>query len=231
MKKRNIIIAMLLMLGVWMAEAQTISVNETEALATGELEIKVVAGADIGNYIAAGFYVELPEGFSMAGAEIVKSDDLKSDHVVRMGRVEDSKCRVAVYSLSNAPMNLSPGKNGEPATLCTLKLSAPGKASSMEGRLSGVELAPASHGIVVQNQISFNIILQSVKGDVNGDGEVDIADAVCIVNHVVGKPNTTFNASAADVNGDGDIDIADAVRIVNLVVGKIQSLSRSSRLK
>ena len=70
-----------------------------------------------------------------------------------------------------------------------------------------------------------------LNGDVNGDGDVDIADAVCIVNHVVGKPNTTFNASAADVNGDGDIDIADAVRIVNLVVGKIQSLSRSSRLK
>jgi Leucine-rich repeat (LRR) protein len=60
------------------------------------------------------------------------------------------------------------------------------------------------------------------QGDVNGDGDVDIADAVCIVNHVVGKTNTSFNAAAADVNGDGDIDIADAVRIVNLVVGKIQ---------
>jgi hypothetical protein len=61
-----------------------------------------------------------------------------------------------------------------------------------------------------------------VNGDVNGDGDVDIADAVCIVNYVVGKPNTNFNDAAADVNGDGDIDIADAVYIVNIVVGKIQ---------
>ena len=70
-----------------------------------------------------------------------------------------------------------------------------------------------------------------MAGDVNGDGDVDIADAVCIVNHVVGKANTTFMEAAADANGDGDIDIADAVHIVNYVVGKIPSLSRSSRLK
>jgi hypothetical protein len=63
------------------------------------------------------------------------------------------------------------------------------------------------------------------KGDVNGDGDVDIADAVCIVNYVVGKPNTTFIEAAADANGDGDIDIADAVHIVNYVVGKISALA------
>ena len=62
-------------------------------------------------------------------------------------------------------------------------------------------------------------------GDVNGDGDVDIADAVCIVNHVVDKPNTAFIEAAADANGDGDIDIADAVHIVNLVVGKITALA------
>ena len=64
-----------------------------------------------------------------------------------------------------------------------------------------------------------------ILGDVNGDGDVDIADAVCIVNHVVSKPNTSFNEDAADANGDGDIDIADAVHIVNLVVGKISALT------
>ena len=68
-------------------------------------------------------------------------------------------------------------------------------------------------------------IVTWILGDANGDGSVDIADAVCIVNHVVGKPNTTFIEAAADANGDGDIDIADAVHIVNYVVGKIQALA------
>ena len=65
-----------------------------------------------------------------------------------------------------------------------------------------------------------------LAGDANGDGTVDIADAVCIVNHVVGKANATFVAEAADANKDGDIDIADAVHIVNYVVGKIDALAR-----
>ena len=64
-----------------------------------------------------------------------------------------------------------------------------------------------------------------VTGDVNGDTDVDIADAVSIVNYVVGKPNATFDEAAADVDGDGEVDIADAVRIVNLVVGKIGALA------
>ena len=68
-------------------------------------------------------------------------------------------------------------------------------------------------------------IVTWILDDANGDGDVDIADAVCVVNHVVGKPNTTFNEAAADANGDGDIDIADAVHIVNLVVGKIPALA------
>ena len=76
------------------------------------------------------------------------------------------------------------------------------------------------------NDIDVTFTVQdNVVGDVNGDGDVDIADAVCIVNHVVGKPNTTFIDTAADANSDGDIDIADAVHIVNLVVGKISSLT------
>ncbi len=67
----------------------------------------------------------------------------------------------------------------------------------------------------------------TLNGDVNGDGDVDIADAVCIVNHVVGKPNAVFNITAADANNDGDVDIADAVHIVNYVVGKINALARN----
>ena len=68
--------------------------------------------------------------------------------------------------------------------------------------------------------VQFSTILM---GDANGNGGIDIGDAVCIINYVVGKPNTTFNAEAADLNGNGQIDIGDAVMIVNIVVGKTDS--------
>lgn len=63
------------------------------------------------------------------------------------------------------------------------------------------------------------------NGDANGDDDVDVADAVCVVNVIVGKPVNVFLEEVANVNEDEDIDIADAVRIVNFIVGKINTLS------
>lgn len=54
-------------------------------------------------------------------------------------------------------------------------------------------------------------------GDVNGDGDVDIADVVVLVNHISGAGTTSFVEVASDINGDGDIDIADVVALVNRI--------------
>jgi membrane-bound lytic murein transglycosylase B len=55
-------------------------------------------------------------------------------------------------------------------------------------------------------------------GDVNGDGNVNIADAIGVVNYVLKNEMTTFVAEAADMNGDGSINIADAIAIVNQIL-------------
>ena len=91
-----------------------------------------------------------------------------------------------------------------------------------KSKLRLVALLVDSWSGVIVNGAMVNITEPDpgLSGDVNDDGTVDIADAVCIVNYVVSKPNTTFVVEAADVNGDGDVDIADAVRIVNKIVGK-----------
>ena len=67
-----------------------------------------------------------------------------------------------------------------------------------------------------------NVIYVEKKtlGDVNGNGSIDIGDAVCIVNYLVNKPNSEFIPEAADLNGNNKIDIGDAVIIVNILVGK-----------
>lgn len=65
-----------------------------------------------------------------------------------------------------------------------------------------------------------------IMGDVNGNGEVDIDDAVCILRHLVNKPNDNFVEAAADVNDNGEIDIDDAVMVLKYLVGKIDVLSR-----
>lgn len=86
-----------------------------------------------------------------------------------------------------------------------------------------------SYGVSVTEQVPFRVSkLGYIKGDVNADGEVDVADAVCIVNHIIGKFVPIFIEPAADVNNDNEIDIADAVCIVNYIIGKIPQFSSYS---
>lgn len=54
------------------------------------------------------------------------------------------------------------------------------------------------------------------KGDVNGDGNVDIDDAHAVANYIV-NPTEDFNKDAADMNGDQKVNATDIVLIVNII--------------
>lgn len=55
-----------------------------------------------------------------------------------------------------------------------------------------------------------------MTGDANGDGSVDVTDAVAVINAYLSGSNASIHAGVADVNHDGVIDITDAVAIINL---------------
>lgn len=55
-----------------------------------------------------------------------------------------------------------------------------------------------------------------IKGDANGDGEIDVADIDIVIEHI-DEIKTDAN-KAADVNGDGVIDVADIDFIIERIV-------------
>ena len=55
-----------------------------------------------------------------------------------------------------------------------------------------------------------------LTGDANGDGAVDVTDAVAVINAYLSGDNSAINEGVADVNHDSVIDITDAVAIINL---------------
>jgi len=57
-----------------------------------------------------------------------------------------------------------------------------------------------------------------IPGDANGDGLVNVADIVEIVNCILGHPSAKFNKVAADVNGDGVVNVTDIVSVVNIIL-------------
>ncbi|MCL2513088.1 MAG: dockerin type I domain-containing protein [Oscillospiraceae bacterium] len=62
------------------------------------------------------------------------------------------------------------------------------------------------------------------KGDVNGDGEIDAADARLVLRHVAKlQLLAAEQLPRADASGDGEVDAADA-RLILRVVAKLQTL-------
>ena len=54
----------------------------------------------------------------------------------------------------------------------------------------------------------------NIKGDVNGDGEVNIADINVVIAVILGGASNT----AADVNNDGEVNIADVNAVINIIL-------------
>ena len=69
----------------------------------------------------------------------------------------------------------------------------------------------------------FSILVveaNTILGDINFDGTVDVLDVVRVVNIVIGNydpSQSEFNA--ADLNNDDVINVLDIVSLVNIILG------------
>jgi Leucine-rich repeat (LRR) protein len=70
-------------------------------------------------------------------------------------------------------------------------------------------------GTIVKQFTVFN----AIKGDANGDGTVNAADIVEVVNFIMGNPSEKFIMELANANGDDAVNAADIVAIVNIIMG------------
>lgn len=182
---------------------------------------------------AYSFDLILPEGVTLGTDESGEYQySLSERHNGHSASVNYNN-ETGVYSFAVLSLQSKEVKGSEGA-IWTLKLNVADDVSSGEYVLkvqnAKYSLTSGAAKVSMANTTTKLTIEDYKKGDVNGDGDIDIADAVCIVNRVVGKETPAFVDAAADVNGDGEADIADAVRIVNLVVGKIVALSRQQVL-
>jgi hypothetical protein len=66
-----------------------------------------------------------------------------------------------------------------------------------------------------------------LKGDVNRDEEVDVADVVQTVNYTLGKTPQMFAKYNADVNGDGEVNVGDIVAMIGIITGTYGHVAES----
>lgn len=98
-----------------------------------------------------------------------------------------------------------------------VQLTADPLPEGVEGRSFSFQIVSdrgAASQIITVKQ--GTVVEPTIKGDVNGDGQVTGADIQAIINIMAGtSPKTT----AADVNGDGQVTGADIQAVINIMAG------------
>lgn len=78
-------------------------------------------------------------------------------------------------------------------------------------------------GIALVNVSAEEVYL---LGDANGDGKVDAADVVEILNSIRGKSSDNFDIDLADINEDGHIDMTDVDGVTAIIIGRTEAKAR-----
>ena len=100
---------------------------------------------------------------------------------------------------------------GEGITFKNCKITYPIDAY-IEGDDYGYYIAYGDNNFADHVIISRGV---SIPGDVNGDGEVNIAD----VNAIIGAILSNNGHAHGDVNGDGEVNIADINAVIDIILG------------
>ena len=212
-------------------EPETVSVTIAEAMVE---ETDYLAAADISG-IAGGstslvislenedpiydiqFKLRLPEGVDVSknsdNQYKVSYSDRLSGLSHEMSYREEGYYTFLIHGMEN-PI---PGNTGAIVTI-GLTLSSE-LAGNYNIEISDIVLTKSDATTIKPRNVDVTLSLTDGQlGDVNRDGDIDVADIRCIANHILGKPNVFFDEDAADANNDGDIDVADIRTIANIIL-------------
>ena len=170
------------------------------------------------------FDLMLPAGFTLSKNDkgvfqVSKTSRYEDDsQTLNVSELEGNSntYRFVCFSLSNSVIEGTSGAILN-AIIDAANTVEPG---SYEGQISNIVFTKADGTQVKLNSVKFNIVVNNVtKGDVNDDGEINVADVVEIVKDILHKTTSRFVREAADVNEDGEINVTDIVLVVNMIMG------------
>ena len=168
------------------------------------------------------FDLYLPEGVTVAKKangknDITVTDRMDDGYSLSSNMMEDGCVRVTGLSMESTPFT------GNDGSIINVVLQIDESAADGDYQIqvkniilsdvTGVAHKPASASCMLS-------VKSYIPGDVDGSEDININDAVCIVNYILNKPNVKFIIEAADLDGSGDININDAVVLINKFILK-----------
>ena len=116
--------------------------------------------------------------------------------------VGDEWSTAAVYSSSNMFLDCSSLVGGQGTTY--------NSSNPVDKTYAHIDGGPSNPGYFTE-KVNFT------RGDVNGDGLVNITDAIKLINYLATGDSTGINLAAADCNEDSTVNITDAIKLINFL--------------
>lgn len=167
------------------------------------------------------FDLTLPDGISLSSNDkgkfiVTKTGRYEDDsQMLNISKTEGNTYRFVSFSMSN---DVITGMSGAILN-ASLTIGASINDGSYEATIANIVVTKTDGTQLKLKEAKFNIVVTNViKGDANGDGEVNVSDIVEIVNYIMGKPSANFVLAAADLNGDGEINVTDIVKVVSIIM-------------
>ncbi|MDO4510637.1 MAG: choice-of-anchor J domain-containing protein [Bacteroidales bacterium] len=66
------------------------------------------------------------------------------------------------------------------------------------------------------DNVEFQHFINGVKGDINGDGVLNVSDVTALVNYLLGEAD--YPEAVCDINGDGRVNISDVTALINIII-------------
>ena len=147
-------------------------------------------------------------------AYIAYNQDLTT---VNAGTTTPTYCPYGGGYYPNGMAKWPAGDYGRMATLTLFISSDFGSVQiAVSGVLTGNDLTGGAVGSAMYSK-TVTIVVESAPGDVNCDGEVNITDAIELINYLLNDEGD-ISLDAADMNNDGEVNITDAIDLINYIL-------------
>ncbi len=201
----------------------------------GTLKVTMSNSESIKDNIGVQFTLVLPAGVSIkkvSGAYDIKPLGKLDGHSIACNRLDDGSYKIMVFSVNMKRFN--PAGDG----LMSIGLEADDSAvpDIYDVFFNDVVFAQLKDGATVSTsykdsgEIGMLEVIDGIRGDVDGDGEVTITDVMNLVNHILGMPVEPFYEHNADANEDGSVDVSDVMTCVMMILSNNNSVNSVNAL-
>ena len=163
----------------------------------------------------------LPEGIELAQEDgqyliDVNGERLAPSHALNIRRLLSGEMRVLITSLVAEPFN---GNDGELFVL-HLNVAPDAQEGIYPVEIKNVVMADVNALTYHARDVATSFVVKNtLRGDANGDGMVDVGDYVTTANYIMELNPDPFMFRGADVDENETIDVGDLVGIINIIMG------------